>query len=424
MMISLYIGAKLYDSNFEKITQLISKRDDFDPDINDLISIVISLYLDQNNAVNFVVTSSGVQTDSKCTPEGTDDDWNAVWESATSIDKDGWNMEMKIPYSALRFSTATIQDWGFNIGRHINKNNEWSNWNYANNQTGEFYNYYGILKGFSDIKPPVRLSFTPYVSSYAEKKPNENWGQSHNIGMDLKYGINESFTLDAILIPDFGQVQSDDEELNLSPYEIKYNEKRQFFTEGTELFGKGNIFYSRRIGSRPSGFYNVKHQLKENEKILDNPIETKLINAIKVSGRTKNGLGLGVFNAMTSQTEAEVKNQETDKTRKIETQGFTNFNLVVFDKLLAENSYFSVINTNVKREDFIANVTATEFKIADKKNNYAVNDTGAISFRDDNNKVDTGYAIGLVAGKLNGKFKYQYSLYIHSESIIQMIWDI
>ena len=92
--------------------------------------------------------------------------------------------------------------------------------------------------------------------------------------MDLKYGINESYTLDATLIPDFGQAASDDQVLNLSPFEIKFEERRQFFNEGTELFNKGgNMFYSRRV-------------------------QDDLINAIKISGRNKNGLAIGVLNAL------------------------------------------------------------------------------------------------------------------------------
>jgi len=118
--------------------------------------------------------------------------------------------------------------------------------------------------------------------------------------MDVKYGINQAFTLDMTLIPDFGQVQSDNQVLNLTPFEVKYNENRSFFTEGTELFGKGNLFYSRRIGGKPLHYYDVGNQLKPGETIARNPQGTRLINATKVSGRTSSGLGIGVFNAITN----------------------------------------------------------------------------------------------------------------------------
>lgn len=126
--------------------------------------------------------------------------------------------------------------------------------------------------------------------------------------MDLKYGINQAFTLDATLIPDFGQVQSDNQVLNLTPFEVKYNEYRPFFTEGTELFSKGNLFYSRRIGGQPLHEYDVYDNLDSNETVIKNPTESKLINAIKVSGRTQSGLGIGFLNAITQAEYATIEN--------------------------------------------------------------------------------------------------------------------
>jgi hypothetical protein len=111
--------------------------------------------------------------------------------------------------------------------------------------------------------------------------------------MDIKYGISQSFTLDMTLVPDFGQIRSDNQVLNLSPFEVRFNENRQFFTEGTELFNKGNLFYSRRIGSNPAFIANVSSQLLPGETIRENPSESKLLNATKISGRSDNGLGIG-----------------------------------------------------------------------------------------------------------------------------------
>src|SRR4029078_12598069 len=138
---------------------------------------------------------------------------------------------------------------------------------------------------------------TPYLSAYVNNYPYNTAGiknttYSINGGMDIKYGINESFTLYATLIPDFGQTQSDNKILNLSPFEVKYNENRTFFTEGTELFNKGNFFSSRRIGGTPLQIDDVKNQLDSTEHILLNPSGTKLLNATKISGRLRSGLGI------------------------------------------------------------------------------------------------------------------------------------
>src|SRR5690606_30343996 len=128
-------------------------------------------------------------------------------------------------------------------------------------------------------------------------------------GMDVKYGINDAFTVDLTLIPDFGEAQSDNQVLNLSPFEVKFDENRQFFTEGVELFNKGGYFYSRRVGGRPIHYWDVEDSLGEGEEILENPLETQLYNATKISGRTSKGLGLGFFNAVAGSSFAKIKKE-------------------------------------------------------------------------------------------------------------------
>ena len=162
-------------------------------------------------------------------------------------------MEFEIPLSVLRFSSAEEQEWGFNARRVIQRNNESVYWEEINPRISGFVNQFGILTGLQGIKTPLRLSATPYVSAYINrhidsetKEPSTS--TSIRGGLDLKYGINDAFTLDMMLVPDFGQVISDNNILNLSPYEVYFEERRQFFIEGTELFDKAGIFYSRRIG--------------------------------------------------------------------------------------------------------------------------------------------------------------------------------
>jgi len=163
------------------------------------------------------------------------------------------------------------------------------------------------LNNVSGIKPPLRLSVSPYASTYAlhysDPDAGTSTGFSYNAGLDLKYGINEAFTLDMLLIPDFGQVRSDDQVLNLSPFEVQFSENRQFFTEGVSLFSKAGIFYSRRVGGRPVAYYDAEDDLGTNETMEDNPQSAQLLNATKISGRTEGGLGIGFFNAVSKKTE-------------------------------------------------------------------------------------------------------------------------
>jgi hypothetical protein len=227
--------------------------------------------------------------------------------------------------------------------------------------------------------------------------------------MDVKYGINESFTLDMTLVPDFGQVQSDNQVLNLSPFEVQYNENRAFFTEGTELFNKGNLFYSRRIGGTPLRYGEVYSQIGGNEKVIKNPQETKLINATKVSGRTKNGLGIGFFNAVTRPMYAEVENTNK-QIRKIETSPLTNYNILVLDQTLKNNSSISIINTNVLRNgfDYDANVSAALFDINNKKNTYNLNGKFALSqLSNSPGKASVGYSHNFGFGKTGGRWNFR-----------------
>jgi len=334
-----------------------------------------------------------------------------------SINENGWVAELKIPYSALRFPRTDNQVWGINFWRELRRYRELSSWNFVDREAGSNFNHLGELTGLNNLIPPVRLSFTPYLSGYYEKYDGEKSALRYNGGLDLKYGINESFTLDATLIPDFGQVQSDDQILNLTPYEVKFNEKRPFFMEGTELFNKGDIFYSRRIGARPAGYYSVYDQTGPDEVVTSNPQETSLLNATKVSGRTRSGLGIGVFNAMTRQMFAVVQDTVTGDTREVKTEPFTNYNMLVLDQSLRNGSYFSVSNTNVLRskdpeEDYYtANVTATDFKLQNKTKLYSISGKAAISqkyYQEQDNEF--GHAYDFATGKTGGMFRFTYQV--------------
>ncbi|MDI1304006.1 MAG: DUF5916 domain-containing protein, partial [bacterium] len=191
----------------------------------------------------------------------------------------------------------------------------------------------------------TRLFLLPYSSFYVNAGKGQKTYGTIKGGLDIKYGINDAFTLDMILIPDFGQTKYDDQILNLGPFEQQFNENRPFFTEGTDLFSKGNLLYSRRIGGRPSSSPTIS----SNEEIIENPSSVNLINALKVSGRTKDGLGVGILNAVTEKTYASIQNNDTQEIRKEVVEPLSNFNVLVLDQRFRKNSSVSFINTNVTR---------------------------------------------------------------------------
>ena len=328
--------------------------------------------------------------------------------------KGGWTFEMRIPYSAIRFVSKQNQTWGLNITRRRSKSGQQFFWHPVDPAIGgSFLAQFGLLTEINNIKPPVRLSFSPYLSINTGNSPSErNYKTSLNGGMDVKYGINQAFTLDMTLVPDFGQVQSDNLIQNLSPFEVRYNEYRSFFTEGTELFNKGNLFYSRRIGGVSDELRNkASNNLGLNDSIIKNPGETKLLNATKISGRMSKGLGVGILNAITAPQEATIIDKSTGITRQIETSTLTNYNVLVLDQSLKNNSSISLVNTSVMRSgtDYDANVSAALWDFYDKKNKWNLNGKVAMSNLfgySASGKTFSGYYHNINFSKVSGRFNF------------------
>ena len=418
----IYIGGYCHEKNKDSVATELVGRDNFGS--NDFVGIIFDTYYDKINGFEYFVTPLGEQMDAKQAPNsnGNSDDfaWNSVWQSGSKLQNDGWSFEMFLPYSALRFSKKDQQVWGMNIVRKRNKSGKQLFWSPIDPQKNGFLTQEGTLTIPEKISPPVRLSFSPYLSSYVNNYPYNTPGLKNttyavNGGMDVKYGINESFTLDATLVPDFGQTQSDNQVLNLSPFEVKFNENRTFFTEGTELFNKGNLFYSRRIGAAPLHEYDVSNQLVGSEHLIKNPSETKLLNAIKISGRTKDKLGIGIFNAIAQTMYATVEDDGGHK-RKIETNPLTNYNILVLDQSLKNNSSITLINSNVMRsgKDYDANVTAGLFDLYDKKNKWNLFGNAYTSTLF-NAKNITGFKYGAGFGKVSGKLNFSTTVQIIDE---------
>jgi hypothetical protein len=412
---SIYIGGYCHEKSKDSVSKELVGRDQIG--VNDYVGVIFDTYHDKINGFGFYMTPLGEQYDAKYSNTvGEDDSWNAVWDGEAKLVSDGWTFEMRIPYSAIRFVSKENQTWGLNITRNRKKVGRQYMWNPVDPKVNGFLNQEGEWTGIEKIEAPVRLSFSPYFSTYLNHYPYNTPGQKNvtssvNGGMDVKYGISDAFTLDMTLIPDFGQVQSDNRVLNLTPFEVKYNENRPFFTEGTELFTKGNLFYSRRVGGEPLHVNDVYGQANADEEVIKNPLESKLINATKVSGRTKKGFGLGVFNAVTKTMYATLENQVNKGTRKLETGPLTNYNIVVFDQTLKNNSAVSFINTNVLRSggDYDANVSAALFDFNNKKNTYNFNGKFAVSQLLSQGDNTNGYSHYLSFNKTGGRWNFQLS---------------
>jgi hypothetical protein len=419
---AIYIGAYIHDDP-SKIRRQFTARDQVSQADVDYFSVFIDTYKDRQNAFQFLVTSRNVQADARVSPTANtgfgvygDQSWDAVWESKVGFRPDGWIVEIKIPYFSLRFSKEEIQQWGIQFLRFSRRFNESSFWNPVNPAVNGFVNQFGELVGLENLRSPLRLSLSPYVSGgyrnvpYEGRENSSEWLRSG--GMDLKYGINESFTLDATLIPDFGQVISDNVINNITPFEIQFKENRPFFTEGTELFNKAGIFYSRRVGRTPERYYEINNLVNNgglpDYSIVRNPSVTRLYNAMKLSGRTKDNLGIGIFNAIGQPVKAKLRNTINGKDTLILTEETTNYNVFVLDQALKNRSYITLTNTNVLRNGHAqdANVTALDVAVYDKKNRYGFTLNPRYSKIFGREGGYEGFSNRIGFGKVSGNFQF------------------
>ncbi len=293
---NVYIGAFLFDDEASGIQQTLGRRDDFNR--ADWFVISLDSYFDQKSAYVFGVNAAGVQYDAIRTGgggpgRGMDESWNAVWTSNVQVTSEGWVVEIRIPYSMLRFARANTQSWGIHFERRMPRRGEQVQWPLVrraerNNQVAN----YGILEGLDGLAPRRNVQVQPYTVSRLRTEENPDQpGEiardgSVDAGGDLKIGLGSNITLDATINPDFGQVDADPAELNLTAFETFFSERRPFFVEGAQIYefrigqggpgGGGNLLYTRRIGA-----------------------ETPIIGATKLSGRTARGLSFGVLGAMT-----------------------------------------------------------------------------------------------------------------------------
>jgi hypothetical protein len=402
---AIYIGAEMFDQR-DSMSLTLSQRDVFGN--ADYFGLIFDPYNAGTIGFAFFVTSSGVQIDELHQVNEIDGNWNAVWKSEVVVKDDSWVAEIKIPFSALRFPKKEIQTWGLNFVRNIRRDREESHWNFYDPTGINLISQLGVVNGIKDVKSPLRFSATPYISGYVENFDG-NTGYTLNGGMDLKYGLNEAFTLDMTLIPDFGQVRFDNQVLNLSPFEVRFNENRQFFTEGTELFNKQGLFYSRRVGGRPLFYGAIAASLDSNEAVIENPQTTQLINATKLSGRTKTGTGIGLFNAVTSPMEALIRDTLTGSERRVETGPLSNYNVFVIDQNLKNNSTVTLTNTNVLRNGnaYDANVTALGTNLYSKGQKYNIRGTVSVSQLLENGNNQMGYQTSGRIAKTRGNFLWR-----------------
>ncbi|MFO7978554.1 MAG: DUF5916 domain-containing protein [Bacteroidales bacterium] len=314
----LYIGFRAFDQAPDSIVTRLTRRDNDD---GDAVGIGLDSYYDQRTAFVFGVTAGGTLFDLIMTEDGRQEDptWDPNWWARTALNQKGWTAEMKIPLSQLRFKKNGNGTWGLQVFRKIHRNGEMAFWQPTPADAPGLVHLFAEMKQMNNLKPRKILDVTPYMVTSAEAYQQETGnpfapgsGTHLKAGLDAKIGITNNFTVDLTLNPDFGQVEADPSEVNLSAFESYFQEKRPFFIEGRNIssfsigigdggIGNDNLFYSRRIGRRPQGSIDVN-----GDAYIDRPDFTNILGAAKVTGKTQDGLSLAIINALTGETSAQI----------------------------------------------------------------------------------------------------------------------
>ena len=319
---ALYIGARMLDSlGAAGVHAQLARRDQTTG--GDYVQFVLDTYHDHTGRTVFTINPSGVKSDAGQASSYADPSWDPVYTAAAHVDSTGWTAELRIPFSQLRFPRDSVQTWGMQVWRYVERLNEVSMWSFWGKNDNGGPSRFGHVEGLHAPKNHGRMELLPYVLSRASyvtpPQPGSPFQSPHEysmrVGGDVKYQLSSTLTLDATINPDFGQVEVDPASVNLSAFETFYSEKRPFFVEGSGLFGFGDfwcincsnvesmsLFYSRRIGRAPQGSVS-----RGDARFVQQPENSTILGAAKVTGRTRGGLQVGLLDAVTRSERARIE---------------------------------------------------------------------------------------------------------------------
>jgi hypothetical protein len=315
---AVYVSMRMHDPSPDSLVTPLGRRD-LAGISSEWAHVMIDSYNDRRTAFRFSVNPRGVQKDAFHSNDTNEDlGWDAVWQSGARVDSAGWTVEYRIPLSQLRYSGAAgEQTWGIQVTREIARRSEVVDWSRIHPDRNGFVSQFGELAGIRGLRTARRLEVIPYSVARVTRAPgtaeDPYWSRNDgfgSMGADVKYGLTSDFTLTATINPDFGQVEADPSEVNLSAFESFFQERRPFFTEGSDIFsfnvgfpysvrgahfGNDQPFYSRRLGRQPQG------GAPDAALFASAPEATTILGAAKLSGKTRSGWSIGLLDAVTAQ---------------------------------------------------------------------------------------------------------------------------
>ena len=383
---ALYIGARMFSSG--AIQAPLSRRDDGDQ--VEYIQVELDTYYDRRTAYMFGVTAAGVRLDHyHPTDNEGDEDWeyDPVWQARTVVAEDRWTAELWLPFSQLRFNARDDQVWGLNIKRYVPSLDEENYWALVGRTESGWASRFGELRGIQDVAPPARLEILPYIAG-SSRVPGERdladpFDDGKNLagrsGADLKYGFGSNLTLDVTVNPDFGQIDADPADVNLTAFETIFPERRPFFLEGNNVLtaGTGNYYYSRRIGARPVGSVSGDY--------VDRPTTTTILGAAKLTGRLASGTSIGLLGAVTDDEFARTSTDGLESSVQVTPRagwGVVRVIQEIGDQGSIVGAHLTAVHRNMSADDPLAAVLSrnaitagadTRLRLADRAYEVALN---------------------------------------------------
>jgi len=329
---ALYVGARMYSGDPSAIQAPLGRRDGLESEAEQVF-ISLDTFHDRRTAYTFGVSASGVRYDAFHGTDqegGADEGFDPVWQAEARIDAEGWTAEFRIPFTQLRFNNLPEQVWGLNVRRIIPTLEEETYWVVIPRTEQAWASRFGELRGIAGVRPSRRIEILPSLVAGSTMNGNRDranpFDDGRNFearaGLDLKMGVGPNLTLNATFNPDFGQVEADPAEVNLTAFATRFEERRPFFTEGAELFSlrHPNVFYSRRIGSPPIG--------RASGDYVDYPSAARILGAAKLTGRLPSGTSIGVLTAVTGQESAQVYDRESGAIGRVRVAPLSGYGIV------------------------------------------------------------------------------------------------
>ncbi len=403
---ALYVAAVCYDDP-DSVTAALARRDERRE--RDFLEIDLDPHHDHQTGAFFTVGPSGWVGDGIIyNDDDYDNGWDSVAEAATAMRPDGWSVELKVPYHALRFGESTT--WGINVFRRISRRAEKVAWSFVPQGVTGYASRFGHLEGIEGIKPRRSLEILPFTVGRSIRPVGDGGGEndlSSSAGVDLRYGLSSNISLNATVNPDFGQVEGDPAVLNLTVFETRHRERRPFFLEGIQIFqsprpsitgvtGQARLFHSRRIGRPPSRF-----PLPAGSRELERPDHTTILGALKLSGKTGGRTAFGLLNAVTGREEVLVEQADSVR-RHVEVEPVTNYLVGRVQQDLLTNSTAGAEVTAVNGRGFDpAYVGAGDLHLKWRQNAYRIYTRLAVSRTGQEEERGTGWE-GLMNFKKSG----------------------